>query len=132
MYKQKFNPVSDTFDLVPKKGSIFTITGARNGNNSTDRDLKRGDVFFNQTPAIIPYDCTLIGITCATDGVETWEAHVYKNGSSITFIPVTAQDSAIIQGLNIDFSAGDEVRLRQENAVGNIARPAIKAYFELK
>ena len=132
MYKQKFNPVSDNFDLVPKKGSIVTISGARNGNNSTDRDLKRGDVFFNQTPEPILYDCTLIGITCATDGVETWEAHVYKNGSSVAFVNVTAQESVIVSNLNIDFSAGDEVRLRQENAVGNIARPAIKAYFELK
>jgi hypothetical protein len=74
---------------------IFSITGAVNGNTSTDRDMKLGDVFYNQTPDILPFDCTLISVTAATSGVETWEAHVYQNGTSIYSLNITADTKAV-------------------------------------
>mgnify|MGYP003346535126 CR=1 FL=1 len=111
--------------------SYFTITGARNGNSNLDRDLKIGDVFFNQTPEILFFDCTLVGITCGTNNVETWEAHVYKNGVSVASVSVTNKAKESSPTLNIPWSKLDEIRLRQENAVGNVARPRITAWFKI-
>jgi len=109
---------------------VFSITGALNGNSSLNRDMKLGDVFYNQTPGIIKDDCTLIGLTCSTNGVETWEAHVYKNGTSIYFLSVVADSKSVSPILNIPWSKLDEIRLRQENTVGNLRRPRITAWFK--
>lgn len=122
------NPFATTNELEP--GGGFAFTGARNTNGVTDRDMRSGRVFTNVTPFVIKDNCNLVGITAATDGAETWEAHVYRNGVSIASITITAAAKGVSGNLAIPFVSGDEVRLRQENGTGQINRPRITAYFK--
>ena len=112
--------------------SYFIVTGARNGTSSLNRDLKDGDVLFNQAPVVCKFDCTLIGITCATDGAGTWEAHVYKDNTSASFLAVNNSEKEVSADLNIPFPQMSNIRLRQENVSGNISRPRITAWFKTK
>ena len=84
----------------------------------------------NLTPLVVEQNCKLVGITASTDGNETWEAHVYKNGVSVAFLAITGASKGVLNNLDIDFLAGDEVRLRQQNGVGGISNPRIIAYFK--
>jgi hypothetical protein len=122
------NPFATTNDLGP--GGGFALTGARNTNGVTDRDMRSGRVFTNITPFVIKDNCNLVGITAATSIAETWEAHVYRNGVSVASITITAADKGVSGNLAIPFVSGDEVRLRQENGTGAISRPRITAYFK--
>lgn len=108
----------------------WSWAGSRNSSGSLDRDMEQGGVFTNQVPFIIPVDCELRQITMATDGVETWEAHVYKNGVSVASLAATAETKKSSGLLSVSFSAGDEVRLRQVNGVGSINMPRITAFFK--
>lgn len=119
-------------------GSITTIknkanwcwTGARNTGGSIDRDMSSGGVFTNQSPFICVSACRLIGISVSTANPATWEAHVYKNGTSIASLSISSSSKGQTSNIDINFAAGDEVRLRQENSTGNVDIPRIMVFFE--
>jgi len=111
--------------------SLFKVTGARNGNSSLDRDLKLGDVFYNQTPEQIPFDCILVAVTAGTRNAETWEAHVYKDDVSAYSLSITTQPFGFVNDLNEPFPSGSKIRLRAENSVGSINSPRITAWFKI-
>lgn len=108
----------------------FNVTGGRGSNASVDRDMEADGILLSTSPYIIPFDCQLKYITASTAGAETWEAHVYKNGTSVASITITAADSGSSNELNVSFSAGDKVRLRQQNGTGSIDSPRITAFFK--
>lgn len=108
----------------------WSWTGSRDTNGSTDRDMRVSDVLTNDTNLVIPVNCRLIGISASTNGNETWQAHVYKNGTSVASLTMTAQASNQNFALAISFAAGDLVRLRQQNGTGNINQPRITVFFK--
>lgn len=110
-------------------GVSWNWNGARDSNGGSDRDMRANSVLLNNTPFIIPVDCYLKYIAASTDGTETWDAHIYKNGISIGFLPLSGVSSLVSSELSISFQKGDEVRLRQENATGQILRPRISVFF---
>jgi hypothetical protein len=112
------------------EGVGFQLSGARRGNGSTDRDLESNRVLTNLTPIVIEQNCKLVGISASTENVETWEAHIYKNGVSVAFLPVTAAAKATLSNLDVNFVQGDELRFRQQNSVGAVRNPRIIAYFK--
>lgn len=108
----------------------FIFAGARSTSSTVDRDMESDGTLLNITESIIPFDCELKYISASTDTAETWEAHVYKNGTSVASLAITASDSAVSALLSVSFSAGDKVRLRQENGTGSIGSPRISAFFK--
>ena len=111
-------------------GVTWALTGARNTNGGSDRDMANGGVLTNVTPYIIPYNCVLVKVVGSTAVNETWEAHVLKNNVSVTTLFISATSSQVSPELNISFVQGDEVRLRLVNGTGSINRPRITAFFK--
>ena len=110
----------------------FAVSGSRNSNGSLDRDMNKADsVATSVSPYIMPAAGILTYITANTDTSETWEAHVLKNGVSVSFISISAATQGVSSELSIPFTAGDQIRLRQQNGVGSISRPSINAHFKL-
>ena len=105
-------------------------TGSRNSNNSSDRDMQVGTTPTNSTKLIVPVNCVLKYITASSRSNETWEAHIYRNGSSVVSLNINNTSKLTSNELNVTFNVGDEIRLRQQNSVGAINRPRISVFFQ--
>jgi len=124
-------PLSAALSVSPTtSGRTWNVSGGLRTNGAADRDMRVADELTNNTPIPVPYNCVLQKITASTTVNETWEAHVYRNGVSVASLTITGASSGISTDLNILFSAGDEVRLRQQNGTGAINSPRIQAFFK--
>lgn len=124
----KFGSGNTDWSLVNAMSFIFA--GARGTSSSVNRDMESDGLLLSTTEYIVPFNCELKYISASTDTAETWEAHVYKNGTSVASLTLTAVDSAVSALLSVSFSAGDKVRLRQQNGTGAIGSPRISAFFK--
>ena len=59
--------------------------------------------------------------------VETFTITIYKNGSSVATISMAAEDEKMVQGLSVEFIAGDE--LSAEVTSGSVKDPVLELEF---
>lgn len=113
-------------DGIVVAGSDTAILEAgRNNSNVTNTYLRGpGDVPTNVSPFVLAYDYEIIAITASTDGNETWDADVYKNGSLVGTLSMVNQSTNYTTGLSIALSAGDKISILC-NGVG-INRPSVE------
>lgn len=118
-------------EVIDETPLTNVFTGSRNSANQFNRDMFKDDgVPTNESPYIVPVDSKLTFITVSTKVNNTWEAHVYKNDSSVASLVITNTTSASSGEFNVVFNAGDKIRLRQiSNQTVAIDKPSITAYF---
>jgi len=98
-------------------------------DNVTDSYLEtEGSVPSNLAGHVVPWDATIVAITAATEGTETWVAEVRKNGSpaviaSLTMTAVTKNQA--VYGVSV--SAGDELQIFCNGT--DINRPVVTVYL---
>lgn len=86
---------------------------------------------------IMPFDGTIVGVTAHCENNNTGNTksiRLYKNGSvsSTSFINIPAGANAIVnnQTKNIDFVAGDRLRLRADSTGGSIEDTTISVFVK--
>ncbi len=93
---------------------VFAVSGGREGATISNVYLRGpGAVPMNQAGYVIPFNATIVGISMATTGVETWTLEVRKNNgaSPILTLVCTAQDKEYDDSSAVDVDAGDEIQL---------------------
>jgi len=112
-------------------GSLDTIVlSAARYFTVTNIYLQADGVYTNVVPLVLPYNATLVAISAATNGAETWTAEVHLNGSLVTgaALSISAASSGYNNSYNIDFNAGDGIQLYCNGS--SITNPRIIAYFK--
>jgi len=106
------------------------VEGGRGAANTTNQYLRSDDrVPMNLNGQRLNYDTTLVSLMVSTNGAETWDAEVRKNGvvAPVYTESVTASDYEISVP-NVDFDADDEVQFYC-NGTG-INRPKMIGIFQ--
>ena len=83
----------------------------------------------NEAPLVLPFDCTLIGMTASCTAAATWDAQVHL---SLTLVPgavlsVVAATSAFNYNFDVDFTAGDAVQTFMSGT--SIDMPRVNLFF---
>ncbi len=121
------NHISDT--LIHQE-VIQRVEGGRASANTNNQYLRSDDrVPMNLNGQRLNYDTTLISLMVSTNGAETWDAEVRKNGvvTPVYTESVTASDYEISVP-NVDFNSDDEVQFYC-NGTG-INRPKMIGIFQ--
>jgi len=121
------NHISDT--LIHQE-VIQRVEGGRASANTNNQYLRSDDrVPMNLNGQRLNYDTTLVSLMVSTNGAETWNAEVRKNGvvTPVYTESVTASDYEISVP-NVDFDADDEVQFYC-NGTG-INRPKMIGIFQ--
>jgi hypothetical protein len=106
----------------------MTFVGRDNANN-TNEYARVATFTSNQAGNRLIANATLVGISAQTNGTETWNVRVRKNGAltdvaSLSLSAVTGGQDAT---LNVNFSAGDSIEAYIDGT--GISRPVIKLEF---
>lgn len=115
---------------VDTTSTTFSTYGSSNSANVTNSYLRAGgNAFMNISPFVLPFDCTLVAISAATELPETWIAEIHSGLSIIpgATLSLTATDTGSRNDLNIDLSLGDEIEFFVNGTT--ISRPSITAFF---
>lgn len=113
---------------VGGSGDTFEISATKNSINTNNIYLSAGDTPTNVSPFVLPFNCTLIAISAATEGAESWTAEIHESLSLIsgaTLVLSAADKGYTTKSINVN--AGDEIALYC-NGTG-IRRPRITAFF---
>jgi len=82
----------------------------------------------NTVPFVLAEDCELIALSLVTsDTSATGNARVFRNGSSVQNIALSAQKKNAIAGLNIPFNSLDEISVQVTS--GSIARATVYLFI---
>jgi len=118
------------------KQRTFEWSVARNGNVTSDQDLRRQNgTSTSSTPYIIPFKCKLTAMSASTNRTgsnETWDFELWKNNTLEASLSIV--NALKGQEDNLDshtFVAGDEIRFRANVlSSGTLVRPGGSAFFE--
>jgi len=123
-----------TYIYNPTSGGSFTnlesfcVTATRNSVASNIYLSGPDGTFMNKSPFILPFDATLVYLSVATDGNETWTAEIHVNGVLKPGATLSITNNNASYGIyNIDFNAGDKIMLYCNGTA--IFRPRINAIF---
>lgn len=107
----------------------YMVFVGRDSANNTTEYARVATFTSNQSGNRLIRDATLIGMSIQTNGSETWNARVRKNGSLTDLASLAAGAVAGAQdsSLNVDFTAGDQIQVYIDGT--NIDRPVIKLEF---
>jgi len=117
-------------DALIHQEVIQRVEGGRGAANTTNQYLRSDDrVPMNLNGQRLNYDTTLVSLMVSTNGAETWDAEVRKNGvvAPVHTESVTASDYEISVP-NVDFDADDEIQFYC-NGTG-INRPKMIGIFQ--
>jgi len=117
-------------DTLIHQPVIQRVEGGRAAPNTSNQYLRSDDrVPMNLNGQRLNYDTTLVSLMVSTNGAETWNAEVRKNGvaTPVYTESVTASDYEISVP-NVDFDADDEVQFYC-NGTG-INRPKMIGIFQ--
>jgi hypothetical protein len=120
----------DTLENSGIASDTFCVSGGRNANNATDVYLRvAGNIPTNETPFVIPYNCTLINLTGATNGAETWTGEVRIAGTLVSgaALAITAATTGSAT-VDIDFNAGDAIQLFCNGT--SVSDPMLNLFFQ--
>jgi hypothetical protein len=110
--------------------SRYWKAAAGRNQNATNIYLRhQQNIPMNISPAILPFDATLIAISASSQTAATWVAEVHEDGSLVTgaVLNISAADSGFRNDLAIDFSAGDKVQLFCSGSA--VPGPHVEAVF---
>ena len=110
--------------------SRYILVSASRNNDSTNVYLQFNGTAMNTVPFIMPYAASLVAMSAATNGNETWTAEVHVNGSLVTGATLSlsgVSSNYSTSYTSISFSAGDLVQLYCNGTAIN--RPRINAIF---
>lgn len=120
----------DTLENSGVASDTFCLSASRNANKATNVYLRMADGLpTNETPFILPYNCTLTNLTAANNGAETWIGEVRIGGTLVTgaFITITAATSGTAV-VDVDFNAGDAIQLFCNGT--DVKDPMLNLFFE--
>jgi len=105
------------------------FTGRDNANNNNEYARCCGTFTCNQSSARLIRNMTLIGASIQTNGAETWNMRVRKNGvvTNVYSLAATAVAGAKDQAANIDFNADDVIQVYIDGT--QVDRPFITLEF---
>jgi hypothetical protein len=102
---------------------------ARNSTSARNVYLRIGEgIPSNETGYRMLRDGTITGLSVATAQAETWTLEVYRSGSVIASLSITAAKGKQDATINVDFSAGDELAFFVNSADGTDRPVAIMEY----
>jgi hypothetical protein len=116
--------------VAPVNAATFSLGAARKANNVSNTYLYMyNDLATNESGYVLPYDCTLIALTAATDGAETWSGEIHIANTLVTgaLVSITAAASGVAT-VDVDFSAGDIIQFYCNGTA--VAKPNLQAFFE--
>jgi len=121
--------IYDGSNIVYKFIDTFCFSGARDNNTTSDMYLRGPDsVALNNSPYVVPWDCTLVAMSASCRNNETWTAEIHEDE---TLIPGTAlsivSSKSGYQTLNIDLAAGSLISFYCNGT--DINRPHIIGFF---
>lgn len=107
----------------------YMVFSGRNHPNNSNEYMKFGDIPSNLSSNKLIRNKTLVGISADTNGAETWNLRVRKNGSvtNLATLAISAADGGFDKTLNIDFAAGDIVQVFVDGS--GVDRPTAKLEF---
>jgi hypothetical protein len=106
----------------------MTFVGRDSANNSSEY-ARVATFTSNQAGNRLIANATLVGISAQTNGSETWNVRVRKNGAvtDLASLSLSAVSGGQDSTYNINFNAGDSIEVFIDGS--NIARPVIKLEF---
>lgn len=120
----------DTFQntAYPGMKRQMTISAGKNDLTTNSYLKGAGGEFTNLTPYILPFDCTLMSISAASQTSSTWTAEVHKDNTLVTNAYLTITGTTYNHGdLSIDFSAGDNIMIYCNGT--SVSSPLISLVF---
>lgn len=122
------NRVIVTIPAAAPPADHFVVFSGRNAVVSNVY-LEFGGVPSNLSGFVLPYDATIIALSVATSGNETWVAEVRKNNAAavIASISMTAQAKKY-EAKNVNVNQGDELQMYCNGAVIN--RPVFCVFLK--
>ena len=118
------NALIPLFSFVLGDGDGGNENMGYNGNAQTGKFLQyHHNIPSNESPLLFASSRTLKTLSMKLARVETGTITIYKNGSSVATITLTAEDEKIVSGLSVDFISGDE--LSAEVTSGSIKDPVL-------
>ncbi len=120
---------SSSFVLAGLEDTLVFSAGRNSTSTNTIYLRDANGIPTNQSPFIIPWNCTLIAMTLSTNGNETWTAELHSGLSLVSgaSLSSTAQNSNYTNTLNIDFNAGDPIELYCNGS--GINKPRVTVIF---
>jgi hypothetical protein len=114
---------------------FFQFSVARNGNVSSDQDLRRQNgTPTSDSPYVLAFDSVLVAFAANTKNSgtnETWIAQLLVNNVVVYELNINNSKKAYENNININLNAGDEIRFRVKiGSSGRISKPAMTAWFK--
>lgn len=119
--------IEEAYSLGAETSRGPTIAGF-DGTASSGRWLE----FFannpsNNSPFIVAEDSRIIAVSISASSNSTGTVTIYKNGSSVTTLSLSASRKNAASALSIDFTSLDELSLRVTS--GSISRPTVFVFI---
>jgi len=108
----------------------WTHSAGRNANVTNVYLRAPGNVGTNDAGYVQPWDATIVAISAATRGNETWTAEIRKNDAVavIASLSLSAVNKAYSASLSVNVSAGDEIQFYCNGT--NINRPEVTIWLK--
>jgi hypothetical protein len=94
---------------------LLQQSAGRNHTTVTNQFLRgEGDTPTNLNGFVLPYNATLVTMSMSGElNTQSWSVEVRKNGGGVSqaTLSITNQYSNYIDGLNVDFNAGDRIMI---------------------
>lgn len=96
---------------------------------ATNIYARYGTVLTNETPIVLPYDVTLVGMAASSKTSNTWSAEIHKALTLVAgaLVTVTAATKAITSALTVDLTAGDELQIYINGT--SVVNPVVTLFF---
>jgi hypothetical protein len=126
-------------NVIGVDNDTVTSTFGRDSATTTNIWLYGADgIAGNLSPFVIPYNATIVAMSAACNGNETFDAEVYINSvvraggtpsdaSKIAELVVNNTQSAFNNSLSVNVNAGDEIAVFLRGS--NVARPTVTLFM---
>lgn len=107
----------------------MSISAAKYGAQNSNCYLELHGIPMSSNGYVIPYNCTLVGLTASSEFNQSWLAEVHIDHKMIpeAHLPVINNNMGVDNSLNIDIHAGAKIEL-YVNGI-DVSMPRIEAIF---
>jgi len=123
------NEIGSAVWIKPVTVAPFSVQFGRNNNISNSYLQGGGLTWTNESPYVVPFNCTLTAISVATKSAQSWTAEVRIAGVLVpgASLSTTTATSNYVNDLSIDFDEGDEIQVYANGT--SINRPNVALFF---
>lgn len=77
--------------------------------NTSNTFLMSDGLYTNTNPVLVVRDAKVISVSASSEGIETWDAQIFKNGVLFYSMSVTAVSNKSVDELSLDILKDDKL-----------------------